>query len=145
MRRTRFAAVLLAAAYATGAAAPPKPEVGRYMDVSSTVLPIVWQGRLVNYVFVKLRLMMAPGVDAANYRDKEPYFRDALVRIGHHTPFVDPGDFTRVDESALRRVLLAEASRIVGPRVVSGVVVVSQSPQRVSGLPRSPRTRTPPG
>jgi hypothetical protein len=137
----RSSAILAAAILTAGAvqaAEPSKPEIGHYVDVSPTALPILWHGRLVNYVFVKVRVMLAPNLNASDFRVKEPFHRDALVRIGYRTPFVVHGDLTKVDEPALRRAMLAEAIRILGPRTVTGITVPMQTPQRLSGLPKSP-------
>ena len=120
-------------------AAEEKPApVGRYVDLASTALPIVWQGRLVNYVFVKLRLTLAPGADPMVYRPKEPYFRDALVRAAYRHPFVRPDDLTKLDIDALRRTMLQVSAGVAGPRVVTNVQLVGEAtPQRLSGLPRT--------
>src|ERR1700683_725530 len=101
MRRRDFLASLpplLAAGAAIGQAKP----AGQYVDLSPVPLPVVVGGRLVNYVFVYVRINLAPGGDTPRWRDKEPYFRDALVRLGHRTPFTVPGDYTRLDEARLK-------------------------------------------
>jgi len=127
------AALALAAAPAGAADAP----VGQYVEVQPVGLPIVVRGQLVNYVFVYVRLNLAPGADAVRLRDKEPYFRDALVRSAHRTPFVVPGDLNRIDEARLSATMMREAAAIVGPRAVRSVVVTSQAPQHRLTNPRS--------
>ena len=117
------------------AAEPAKPVVDR-LDLSKVGMPIVWRGRLVNYVFVAARLRLAPGRDGQALHAKEPYFRDALARAGHRTPFVDPSDLSRVDERVLDAALLREAQRIAGPGMVTGVEVLTQQPLRRLPRPR---------
>ncbi len=109
---------------------------GQYVNVSPVAAPIVLNGQLINYIFVTLRLDLASNIDALRMRDKEPYFRDAFVRLAHRRPFVKPGDYTHVDETALKSAMMAEASRITGPRVVTGVEIISAQPQRITGLPK---------
>jgi hypothetical protein len=109
---------------------------GQFIDVSPVAAPIVLHGQLINYVFITLRLDLSPRADAIRLRDKEPYFRDALVRAAHRRPFVKPGDYTHLDETALKAVMIAESARIVGPGVVTGVEIRSAQPKRVTGLPR---------
>ena len=137
MRRFALAAALLA--LATPALATEgekkKPEL-QAVELSPVGLPIVWKGRLVNYVFTSVRVNLAPNVDAGKERVKEPYYRDALVRAGHRTPFVDAHDLTRVNEAAIRQAMLPLAVAIAGPRAVTGVVITAQQPQRRSGLPK---------
>jgi hypothetical protein len=116
-----------------------EPNNGQYVNVSPVAAPIVLRGQLINYVFVTARLDVAPNVDASRMRDKEPYFRDALVRAAHRTPFVKPGDYTHVNEPMLKSTLLAEAVRIAGPGVFTGVEILSAQPQKVMGLPKGDR------
>jgi hypothetical protein len=87
------------------------------------------QGRLVNYVFTSVRVILTPSANVTALRAKEPYFRDALVRVAHRTPFTLAGDPNRIDEAALRRAMGAEAARIAGPRSIAGIQVTSQAPK----------------
>jgi hypothetical protein len=120
-----------------GAWASEKPkEAGQYVDLQPVALPLVVDGQLVNYVFVYVRVNLKSGVDVARVREKEPAFRDALVRDGHRTSFTVPGDWQRVDEAKLSAVMTRDASAIAGPDAVSSVVVTSQTPQRRAMPPR---------
>ena len=136
----RFAILLATLLLAAGAAHAEEKsamsQVGQYLDLQPVGLPIVVQGRLVNYVFVYVRLNLARGADLQRLRDKEPDFRDALVRDGHKTPFVLADDWQKVDEVKLNAALLRDAAAIAGPGAISSVVVTSQSPQRRVMPPR---------
>jgi hypothetical protein len=122
---------------AGGARAQEKPrEAGQYVDLQPVALPIVVGGQLVNYVFVYVRVNFKSGADVIRLREKEPAFRDALVRDGHRTPFVVPGDWQRVDEAKLVAALTRDASAIGGPGTVASVVVTSQAPQKHVMPPR---------
>jgi hypothetical protein len=117
--------------------AEEKPKVaGQYVDLQPVAMPIVVSGQLVNYVFVYVRVNLTGGADVIRLRTKEPFFRDALVREGHRTPFVVPGDWQRVDERRLSATLLRDAVAIAGPGSVASVVVTSQTPQRLVAPPR---------
>ena len=122
-----------------------KAEVGQYVDISPVALPIVYQGRLINYVFVYVRLNLASNANAIALREKEPYFRDALVRVGHRTPFTRLDNFTVIDEPKLKAAIGAAAAQIVGPKVITSVVITSQSPKKQSGLPKPPNMPVRPG
>ncbi len=151
MPRRMVLALLAAALAATppAHAADEKKKPGKdelqAVDLAAVGLPVVAQGRLVNYVFAYVRLTTAPGADVAKARAKEPYFRDALIRAAHRRPFGDARDPNRIDEAALKAALLPEAQRIAGPGVLTGVVVVSQQPQhRLAKLAASaPAVRAP--
>ena len=131
------ALLLIAATSASAAEKGPKDAVGdQYVNVSPVAAPIVLNGQLINYIFVTLRLNLAPGVDALRLRDREPFFRDAFVRVAHRHPFVKAGDYTHVDERALKAAMMTESARIAGPRVVTSVDIVTAQPQKITGLPR---------
>lgn len=134
--------LILAAALpilASGAHAAERPkEVGQYVELEPVALPLVFDGRLVNYVFVYVRINLKSGVDVMRVREKEPAFRDALVRDGHRTPFVVAGDWQKVDEAKLSAAVMRDASAIAGPGAVSSVTVTSQTPQRRAMPPRPP-------
>jgi hypothetical protein len=134
----RLLSLALSLLLLSGAAqATEKPkEVGQYVDLQPVALPIVVNQVLVNYVFVYVRINLKSGADVIKLRDKEPMFRDALVRAGHRTPFVVPGDWQRIDEAKLDAALAREAALITGPGAVASVVVTSQSPQKRAMPPR---------
>ena len=127
---------LLALAGGAHAAAEKPKEVGQYVDLQPVAMPIVVDGQLVNYVFVYVRINLRGGADVTKIRDKEPFFRDALVRDAHRTPFIVPGDWQKVDEAKLVAAMTRDAVAITGPGVVASVVVTSQSPQKHVMPPR---------
>jgi len=127
-RRTLIVAALAAPAAAAvtsaqaGEGGQPKV-VGQYVDLAPVGLPVVDGGKLRNYVFVSVRLMLSSRVDPNKLREKEPYFRDALVRASHRRPFTVPGQWMSVDIEAMKATMLREAAAIVGPGVVTQVVL----------------------
>ena len=137
----RAASILLAlACLATPALASEEPKesksAGQYIDVSPVALPVIVKGRLINYVFVTVRLNLAGGADPVALRIKEPYLRDALVRVAYRTPFTDPKSYTRLNEAAIKAAMAREAVRIIGPRAVTTVEITNSTPQKLSGLPK---------
>ncbi|MCR5880342.1 hypothetical protein [Phenylobacterium sp. J367] len=107
-------------------------------------LPIVAEGRLVNYVFVYVRINLTGSANTAQWRAREPFFRDALVRAGHRTPFTLKGDYQKIDTARLTAALTREAQRIAGPGVIQSVAVTSQAPRGRATAPRPPAARRPP-
>jgi hypothetical protein len=120
----------------------PKKDVGQYVDLQPLAMPVVVRGQLINYVFVYVRLNLTTGANVTRLREKEPYFRDALVRAGHRTPFVLAGDYQKVDEAKLTAAMLREAAAIAGPGQIRSAVVTSQAPQKRVPQPRA-AARTP--
>lgn len=127
-------AVVATSALAAGGGEEKKPE--NFVNLAPVALPIVVNGKVVNYVFTQLRLNLNPSADSAKWRSKEPYFRDAIVRAGHRTPFTLATDYTKIDEARVKAVLLREATAITGPKVVTSVTVLGQTPKQRSRLPR---------
>lgn len=100
------------------------------MNINGVGLPVITDGRLRNYVFVTLRLHLGAGHTPESLRQKEAFFRDALVKAGHRTPFVVANDWTRLDAAALSASLVRSANAIAGRGAVVRVEVVSQAPRR---------------
>lgn len=131
IRRTLIVAVIAAFASSASAAEEKKAgDVGQYVDIQPVGLPIVHQGQLVNYIFVSVRINLTSSANAAKLREKEPYFRDALVRAGHRTPFTDPKNLSEVNVPMLTATMAKEATRIAGPGQVLSVAVTQQAPRR---------------
>jgi len=116
---------------------PKEATGGQYINISPVAVPIVLNGQLINYIFVTVRLNLVGNVDALKMREREPYYRDALVRAAHRHPFVKPGDYSHVNEPMLKAAMMAESARLAGPRVITSVEILSAQPQRVTGLPRA--------
>ncbi len=137
MLRRAILASLPLALIAGAAVAETKPAAGQYVDLSPVPMPIVVDGRLINYVFVYIRINLTPSADAIHMRDKEPYFRDALVRIGHRTPFSVRTDYTKLDEARLKAAFFQAAAGIAGPGMVASIEILpGGGPMRRTGLPK---------
>jgi hypothetical protein len=130
------APLLILASAAQAGEEKKSKEVGQYVDLQPVAMPIVVDGQLVNYVFVYVRINLKAGADIIKIREKEPFFRDALVRDGHRTPFVLATDWQKVDEAKLVAAMTRDAAAITGPGVVSSVAVTSQTPQKRVMPPR---------
>lgn len=139
LRRALLAATLCLtppAAWAAGGGPPPK-DAGQYVDLLPVALPIVADGRLVNYVFVYVRINLTGAAMPNKMREREPHFRDALVRAGHRTPFTLAADYNRIDTVKLAAAMLRGGAAIAGPGQVRSVVVTSQQPRRRVAGPRA--------
>lgn len=135
-RRTLIVSSLAVAGAAGPAAAGPGggETAAPALGVSGVGLPVIEGGRVRNYVFVSMKLHLGAGRTPQEMRSKEPWFRDALVKAAHRTPFLVPGDWTRLDEAALQRSLMADAARIAGRGAVTRVEILNQAPRRRTGV-----------
>jgi hypothetical protein len=135
MRRRGFLLALPFAALAAPAIA--QKAAGQYVDLAPVALPVVVDRRLINYVFVYVRINLTPQADLPRLRDKEPYFRDALVRAGHRAPFTRLDDYTRLDEGRLKGALFQGAVAIGGPGSIASIEILpGGGPMRRTGLPK---------
>ena len=130
---------LVVPAEALAVAGPEKKAVAaQYVDISPVALPVIVRGRIINYIFLMVRINLSPTADATKLRTKEPYFRDALVRAAHRTPFTDPKSYVQLDEARLKAALLKDVAAIGGARNIVSITVTSQTPKQRSNLPRPP-------
>jgi hypothetical protein len=110
------------------------------MSLEAVALPIIVDGKLINYVFCTVTLALAPNADGSKVRAKEQYFRDDLVRMGHRTPFTRPDNYSKVDEAKVRAEVLRFAVTVVGPGVVQSANITKQSSQKMLTLPPVPQS-----
>jgi hypothetical protein len=146
MRRLTLALAVFATlcGSATQAAEEPKKSgTGQYVDLAAVALPVVVNRRIVNYVFVSVRVNLTPGANAPKLQSKEPYFRDALVRAGHRTPFTRDDDYTVLDDAKLKAQMYSDATAIAGPGAVASVSILSEQAKQHSGLPKPKVARHP--
>jgi len=139
MRRRELVSVAVmtaASAVAAGAAsagAPPKKSetVGQYVDLSPLAIPSMEGRRLKNYIFVAIRVHLTARADPQKLRDKEPWFRDAIVRAAHRQAYNLPGDFDRLDEPRFKAMAAVEAGKVAGAGMVARIQFTSPpQPQR---------------
>jgi hypothetical protein len=138
--RTRLIALAAAGLFALApdlALAETKPAPNPTVLMDPVGMPIVVDGKLVNYVFVTIRLGLSPNADAVKLREMEPYFRDALVRVGHRTPFVRPDNYAKLDDAKLKAALLREAAVLAGPGNIVSVQIIREQAQHYDGLPKA--------
>ena len=140
LRRNLFALGTLAiAATAAGSAMASEdaPSGNPSLNIAGVGLPIIVDGRIQNYIFVTIRLILGAGQTPQQMRAKEPYYRDALVKAAHVTPFVVQNDWTVIDTAAVSAMLMRVAPRISGAGSIAGAEVAFQTPRRRTGMLRA--------
>ncbi|EJL33811.1 hypothetical protein PMI01_01966 [Caulobacter sp. AP07] len=99
------------------------------IKLQSMALPIIVDGRLVNYVFVQLNFTLKTGIPTTVFAGKEPMLRDAVVREAHAKPFTRPDSYVALDETRLKASVLREVNGLIGPGKVALVTLVKQTPR----------------
>jgi hypothetical protein len=100
-------------------------DASRSMDAPYLAVPVVRDGRLVNYLFVSLRIQIAPSVDLWRTRERAQFLRDALVRASHANQLSDPGDINKLNEALALQVYRQAAVQSLGAEAVAGISIVS--------------------
>lgn len=112
--------------------APQEAESARTMDAPYIAVPVVRDGRLVNYLFVSVRVDIANGVDLWRTRERAHFLRDALVRAAHATPLADPQHDDRLNQAAAIAAFRTAAAQALGPRAVRNIQILTVQSSRPS-------------
>jgi flagellar basal body-associated protein FliL len=100
------------------------------VQLGAVAIPIMVDGRLANYIFLNIRINLTVTANEAKLREKEPYFRDALVRMASKVSFAQAGKDYLLDEPRFKQVMVGEWTKITGPNSIKSIDVLSQSPKR---------------
>jgi hypothetical protein len=122
-------------ALASGAKKPEEgaEPVDKTVSIHAVGLPVIVDNRIRNYVFVNLKLHLAPEPKVEDIQAKEAFFRDALVRTGHGAPFTMADDWNTLSDNKINAAMVAIAG-VVAPHAVLSCEVTNQVPRRrVSG------------
>lgn len=137
--RTPSRRLLLAAAFALAdapawASEKKKEGEGQALDptykLGSMTIPIIVNGRIVNYVFVALTLKLALGTEVESFKDREPELRDAIVRAAYKTPFTRTDTWKEVDGPRLTSFVMGQCAALFGKGKVASVEIVKQIPRQ---------------
>lgn len=150
--RTPSRRLLLAAVFMTAAApafASDKKEKkegeGQALDptykLGSMTIPIIANGRIVNYVFVAMNLRLTSGTEVQSFKDQEPSLRDAIVRAAYKTPFTRTDSWKEVDGPRLTSFVLGQCNLLFGKGKVASVEIVKQIPRQQLMPPKSTTTK----
>jgi hypothetical protein len=136
-----FAAVSAPAFASSGKKEEKKEGEGQALDptykLGSITIPIIANGRIVNYVFVAMILKLKEGADAAALKDQEPMLRDSIVRAAYKTPFTRADSWKEVDGPRLTSFVLSQCGVLLGKGKVASVEIVKQIPRQQLMPPKS--------
>jgi len=106
----------------------------RSMDAPYLAVPVVRDGQLANYLFVSIRIEVAPGVDLWQTREKAHFLRDALVRASHANDLADPSDNNALNEARAIEVYRAAAIQALGAQAVGAISIVATYSSQGGGV-----------
>lgn len=99
------------------------------ITLSGLGLPIVREGRLVNYVFIRAQIQAKPGLTKEQVMTQEPVIRAGVLRAAFRAPLNPPGDFASLDRAQVEAVLMQEAQIALGAGKVQSVALLDQKPR----------------
>ncbi|KQV56973.1 MULTISPECIES: hypothetical protein [unclassified Caulobacter] len=105
--------------------------------LGSMTIPIIYNGRIVNYVFVAMTLTLTSGTEVQAFKDKEPALRDAIIRAAYRTPFTRGDTWKEVDGPRLTGFVMGQCASLFGKGKVASVEIVKQIPRQQLMPPRS--------
>lgn len=106
----------------------------RSMDAPYLAVPVVRNGQLVNYLFVSIRIEIAPGVDLWRTRERAHFLRDALVRASHANDLADPANNNALNDARAIAVYHAAAVEALGAQAVGAISIVATYSSQGSGI-----------
>lgn len=116
-----------------GAAPPTKSssdDGSRAIEVASVPAPVFADGKLLNYFFITVHVVVADGQSVVKLRERAHFVRDALVRGLHATSIASAATFDQVDEATLKAVVAAAAKQALGEKAVGRVEIIHAEPLR---------------
>ena len=145
-RRALLAASLALLATPAFARSEKKKEKGKegeaapdpVIKLQSMALPIIVDGKLINYVFLTMSITLKPDVPLTVFEGKEPMLRDAIVREAHTKPFTRPDSYVLLDEPRLKASILRVTNGLIGPGKVAMVTIIKQTPRNFIAPPPKP-------
>jgi hypothetical protein len=110
--------------------APKKDAGDPFVRISQVGIPVVVNNRVVNYVFVNIKIMLSPKGDMVKLQEKEPYFRDMVIKAAHKHDFMLDGRQDTLDEVKLNKVLSPQFSQLAGKGTIKTIVIITQAPKK---------------
>jgi len=105
-------------------------EANLRLDVSGLGLPVLKDGRVVNYVFVRLRINLNPGIDRPDIEAGEPFFRERMLKAAYRAPLNSGTDLMTLDPQKLEAQTVSAARAVYGAARVRSVEIRDQKPQK---------------
>lgn len=100
------------------------------LDLSGIGLPVLQDGRVMNYVFVRVRINFNPGISRPDIEAGEPFVREAMLRAAYRSPLNTGTDLMALDPKKLEAQTLGAARAVYGAPRIRSVEIRDQKPQK---------------
>jgi hypothetical protein len=102
------------------------------VQLGAVAIPAIVDGKIVNYLYLNVKVNLTSPVSESVLRAREPYFRDALIRAAYKTSFALPGHPTELDEARFKSAMMIAFTQIAGKNSIQSVEVVPKTPRKVA-------------
>lgn len=120
-----FALSVAPAAHAASGGDKPEGDGAseRQMVSPNVVTPVVRDGKLVNYLFVTVRVDLSPKANVMKVRDRAHFLRDALLKAAHRNALGDPAREDKLNTPAAVAAFKIAAQQALGAANVKSVSI----------------------
>ena len=136
---TSFALLLsaLLAPMALGAGGDEEKASNKAVELPGLVIPVADDGKLVNYLFVSARIVVADGHDHWEFREQGHVIRDRILKAAHRHSFAMDGSKMELDKDATTKRITEAVETLFGEGCVAKVEFVSVDSVKVFQGPSS--------
>ncbi|HWU49836.1 MAG TPA: hypothetical protein VN042_08175 [Asticcacaulis sp.] len=99
------------------------------VQLASVGIPVMKDNRLVNYLFLSIKVNLTGKANEAKLRDMEPYFRDAIVRLASQTSFAQADNEDVLDIPRFSAAVIPEFEKFAGPGTIKSLDILAQNPK----------------
>ncbi len=117
-------------AFSSGAKSSVKPEIIEGLEVFNVPMPVGRGGKLINYLYVSVKLMPAPHSDIWKMRESTHFLREGMVLAGHRADLSDPNNPEKIDTKRVTAMVALEAAKIYGAGAIKKVEITSVDSKR---------------
>ena len=128
LSRRRFLLILPFCA-AASARAETKNVAAPSVQLATVGIPVMRDNRLVNYLFLSIRVNLTGKADEAKLRDMEPYFRDAIERAASKTAFAQADNEDVLDAPRFKAAMIPEFEAFAGRGAIKSLDILAQNPK----------------
>jgi hypothetical protein len=106
-----------------------KTAVDPNVRITQLGVPVIANGKVVNYIFMNIKIVLTPKADSVKLQEKEPFFRDALIRTAHRSALLVTGRTDQIDVAKFKNVMIPEFTKITGAGMIKDIEIISQMPK----------------
>lgn len=123
-----FVCMAPVAAKASGGGEKPAGE--SIIRMPQVGVPVVKGNKVVNYIFISMKVILSLKANQVALQEREPYFRDALIRTAHTTDMCVDGRNDQLDPAKFKKALMPVFAKLAGAGMITDIVIVSQTPKK---------------